>query len=124
MPIQDVGGMKQVLQNYSAKDWSKSANLKTSGLEQIKGTNLDFSGQLGGTQKPQSFGQMLAGSIAEVNNLQVEANTAIEKLVSGRSQNLHETMLAVEKAEIAFRTMNQVRQKVIDAYQEVMRMQV
>ena len=48
----------------------------------------------------------------------------VEVLVSGKSKNIHETMLAVEKAEIAFKTMNQIRTKVIDAYKEVMRMQV
>ena len=67
---------------------------------------------------------MLTTSIGEVNNLQVEANQAVQKLVTGESKNLHETMLAVEQAEIAFKTMNQIRMKVIDAYKEVMRMQI
>ena len=48
----------------------------------------------------------------------------MEKLASGKSQNLHETLLTVEKAEIAFKTMNQVRSKVIDAYKEIMKMQI
>ena len=63
-------------------------------------------------------------SIAELNAMQTEANVAMEKLASGESQNLHETLLAVEKADIAFRTMNQVRTKVIDAYREIMKMQI
>jgi flagellar hook-basal body complex protein FliE len=49
---------------------------------------------------------------------------AMEKLASGESKNLHETLLTVEKADIAFRTMNQIRSKVIEAYKEVMRMQI
>ena len=48
----------------------------------------------------------------------------MSKLASGKSKNIHETMLAVENAEIAFKTMNQIRMKVIDAYKEIMRMQM
>ncbi|MBF0208260.1 MAG: flagellar hook-basal body complex protein FliE, partial [Oligoflexia bacterium] len=51
-------------------------------------------------------------------------NMAIEKLATGDSDNLHETMLMVEQAEIAFKTMNQIRQKVIDAYKEIIRIQI
>ncbi len=45
-------------------------------------------------------------------------------LASGQTKNISETMLAVENAEIAFKTMNQVRMKVIEAYKEIMRMQM
>ena len=48
----------------------------------------------------------------------------MQKLASGESKNLHETLLAVEKADIAFRQMNQIRMKVIDAYKEIMKMQM
>lgn len=71
-----------------------------------------------------SFADFLADSVNKVNNLQRDANFAMEKLASGKTKNIHETMLAIERAEIAFKTMNQVRAKVIDAYREVMRMQV
>ena len=71
-----------------------------------------------------SFTDMLVDSMSKVNDLQTEANSAIEKLATGKTKNIHETMLAVEKADIAFKTMNQIRSKVIDAYREVMRMQV
>jgi flagellar hook-basal body complex protein FliE len=60
----------------------------------------------------------------EVNSMQVEANKAIQNLAAGKTKNIHETMLAVENAEIAFKTMNQIRMKVIEAYKEVMRMQM
>ena len=59
-----------------------------------------------------------------MNGLQKEANVAIEKLATGESKDIASTMLAVEKAEIAFKAMNQIRMKVIDAYQEIMRMQI
>ena len=71
-----------------------------------------------------SFIDFLSDSVNRVNNLQKDAHLAIEQLTSGKTKNIHETMLAVEQAEIAFKVMNQVRSKVIDAYREVMRMQV
>jgi flagellar hook-basal body complex protein FliE len=67
---------------------------------------------------------MLQTSIAEVNQLQNAADNSIEQLVAGRSRNLHETMIAMEKADISFRLMMEVRNKIIEAYNEVMRMQV
>jgi flagellar hook-basal body complex protein FliE len=48
----------------------------------------------------------------------------MQKIASGESKNLHETLLAVERAEIAFKTMNQVRSKVLEAYKEIMRTQI
>lgn len=119
MPIKDIGGISQVLQNHKASSWKGSANLNLESMDSLKGIKTP---QIG--QERQTFGQMLANSISEVNSLQHQANEAIENLVTGRSRNLHETMIAVEQAEIAFMTMNQIRQKVIEAYHEVMRMQV
>ena len=73
----------------------------------------------------ESFESFFKSSISSVNKLQSNANTAIEKLVAGdKSQTIQDTMIAVEKAELAFKTLNQVRQKVIDAYREVIKMQI
>ncbi len=71
-----------------------------------------------------SFGKLLKNSIEEVNRLQSEAGRSIEHLITGESKNLHETMIAMEKAKISFRLMLEVRNKIIEAYQDVMRMQV
>jgi flagellar hook-basal body complex protein FliE len=76
------------------------------------------------TEDGETFSQTLAESLGKVNDLQTDADTAIEGLVSGKSQNIHETMLAVGKADIAFRMTMQVRNKIVEAYQEVLRMQV
>ena len=71
-----------------------------------------------------SFGEFLADSIGKVNDLQVQSDKAMQRIASGDSQNIHETLLAVERADIAFKQMNQIRMKVIDAYKEIMKMQV
>jgi flagellar hook-basal body complex protein FliE len=71
-----------------------------------------------------SFADIMRDSVADVNNMQVQADTAIKELVAGRNKNIHETMLAVERADASLRLMMQVRNKVLDAYKEIMRMQV
>ena len=71
-----------------------------------------------------SFADTLAESLNKVNEIQQEADKAIEKLAAGKTQNIHETMLAVGKADTAFRMTMQVRNKIVEAYQEVLRMQV
>jgi flagellar hook-basal body complex protein FliE len=71
-----------------------------------------------------TFGQVLKESIDEVNRLQGVANKAIEDLTAGRTKNIHETMIALEKAEISFKLMLRVRNKILEAYNEVMRMGV
>lgn len=74
-------------------------------------------------QEP-GFADNLKDAISKVNTMQKTADTKVQELVTGQSSNIHETMIAVEKADIALKLMTQVRNKIIDAYQEVMKMQV
>ncbi|EPZ51823.1 flagellar hook-basal body complex protein FliE [Halobacteriovorax sp. GFR7] len=120
MAINNITTMNDVFNSHKMREWTSP----TGGAEEFKLEGFDELSKVTPSERSQSFSEMLSNQIMDVNNLQKEANTAIEKLVSGESKNIHETMLAVERAEIAFKTMNQVRNKVIDAYKEVMRMQV
>ncbi len=70
-----------------------------------------------------SFSEIMRDSVDKVNLYQSQADTAIKELVSGRSKNIHETMLAIERADSSLKLMMQVRNKVLDAYREIMRMQ-
>ena len=81
-------------------------------------------GSAGGAPGQASFGQVLKDSLAQVNHLQHEADGAIQQLATGGTATLHDTMLTIEKAELSFRLMMQVRNKIVEAYQEVLRMQV
>lgn len=71
-----------------------------------------------------SFSDVLGDAVNAVNTAHKEADVKMQELATGKSQNIHETMIAAEKADIALRLMVQVRNKVIEAYQEIMRMQV
>ena len=71
-----------------------------------------------------SFGEMLKGSLDQVNQLQNEADTSIDNLANGTQTDIHQTMIAVEKADISFELLMQIRNKLIAAYDKVMRMPV
>lgn len=79
-----------------------------------------------GASEPEgaSFADMLKESIAEVNDLKIEADQAIEDLATGKTGDLQGTILALEKADVSFKMMMEVRSKILSAYQEVMRTQV
>lgn len=70
------------------------------------------------------FNSYLKSALGEVGELQDQANQAVRQMVGEGKGDLQETMLALEKADISFRLMMQIRNKVLDAYQEIMRMQV
>ena len=73
---------------------------------------------------PESFGAALKGAVKEVNGLQVQADKVSAKMATGDLQDVHQAMIAMQKASLAMQFTVQVRNKVIDAYQEIMRTQV
>jgi flagellar hook-basal body complex protein FliE len=120
MAIQSFSQMQNTFKSYGTDNWAKSVefgkkmDFKTQELPQLGAPSTDS----------KSFGEFLSDSISKVNSLQQDANVSMQRIASGDSQNLHETLLAVERADIALRQMNQVRNKVIDAYKEIMKMQI
>lgn len=70
------------------------------------------------------FAEKLWQALEEVNNLQKEADAAILDVALGKEENLHRAIIALERANLALGLAVQVRNKVIEAYQEIMRMQV
>lgn len=98
-------------------------------FDPIKGATL--AGELAKAVKPGEAGKgagmftdVLKDSIEKVNVLQGEADKAVEGLVKGETKNVHDTMIAIEKANLSFNMMIQVRNKLLSAYEEIMRMQV
>ena len=85
----------------------------------------------GGTGTPASgpaagpgFKEMLGDYLKQVNEMQQDADKAVVDLATGRLDNLHEVVAAVSEADLSFRLMMQVRNKLVDAYNEIMRLQV
>ena len=71
-----------------------------------------------------SFADVLRSSIQEVNSLQAQADAAIRDLTLGRTDNVTEVVNQVEKADLAFRALLAVRNKLIEAYEEINRLRV
>ena len=90
--------------------------IKPQGTEGVKET---------GTGEKKSFSEMMVQAVSEVDEMQHDADNKIADLITGKGNvTTHEAMVALEKADIAFQLMNQVRSKIVRAYEEVLRTQV
>ena len=78
----------------------------------------------GDLKKSQSFSQIFKSMISDTNSLQSDAAKIAEKFALGEIADVHEVMIAAEKAGVAFELVMEIRNKLLDAYQEFMRMQV
>jgi flagellar hook-basal body complex protein FliE len=72
----------------------------------------------------ESFVATLKDALAKINEAQGQADVSVQSLLTGQSTNLHETMIALQKADVSFQLMLQVRNKIVGAYEEIMRMQL
>lgn len=70
------------------------------------------------------FAQVLNDAVKDVNNMQVEADKTMESFVLGETDELHQVMIASEEAKLSLQYMVQLRNKVVEAYQEISRMQI
>jgi flagellar hook-basal body complex protein FliE len=75
--------------------------------------------QVGSSQAAGTFKDMLLDSIDQVNQMQTNADRAVESLFTGGDVNPAEVLTAVQKADLTFRMMMQVRNKLMQAYQEI-----
>lgn len=99
--------------------------------------NIDAMRALGGTnplepsKQPQkndpngpSFKETLSGFMTDVSSMQNQADESIQRMVAGDTSDVHQVMNNVEEAKTAFNMMMEIRNKVMDAYDEVMRMRL
>lgn len=99
-------------------------------MNPLSGVHYPNSLPIGGTQATQqaaagdSFKDFLLDSINQVNSMQHDADQAVEDLFTGQDVNPAEVLTAVQKADLAFRMMMQVRNKLIQVYQEIKDIQI
>jgi flagellar hook-basal body complex protein FliE len=102
--------------------------MNINGIQSGYGIGSSFPAAGTGGAKPvapaEGAGKFLGELVSKVNDLQQHADKEIQRLSTGESKGLHEVMLAMEKSGVAFQFLTQVRNKAMDAYQEIMRMQV
>ena len=70
------------------------------------------------------FQEVFAGAVRGVEGASQSASASVEQFLSGEGGELHSVILATQRAELGFDLMLQMRNKVVSAYQEIMRMQV
>jgi flagellar hook-basal body complex protein FliE len=71
-----------------------------------------------------SFAELLQQATSQVNQAQQEAEKAARDFALGEAQSIHNTIIEIERADLSLRLLTQVRNKVVEAYQEIMRMQI
>ncbi len=81
-------------------------------------------GAAGGASEASSFGSFLTDQVKSVNTMQMDANDMVHSMLTGGNVNEAEVLTAVQKADLAFRMMLQVRNKLIEAYREVQQIQI
>ncbi|SEF41599.1 flagellar hook-basal body complex protein FliE [Nitrosomonas ureae] len=106
----DKNGIDNILQQLQAASALASGTKKQLGNDEV--ASVDFS-------------EKLKSAIDQVNKSQVSADRLSEQFVSDQSNvDLHEVMISLQKANVSFQSMVQVRNKLVTAYQEIMNMQV
>ena len=84
----------------------------------------DVTGPAKTTDTGQGFGAMLEKAIGNLNQLQTDATQQSQALATGQAQNIDQVVMAVEKASLSLELAAQVRNKAVEAYQDIFRMQV
>ena len=74
------------------------------------------------TEKP--FRDVLLEKVEQVSILQKETETVVSRLTSGELKNVNEVLVAVQKAEVAYQTLMQIRSRLMEAYEEISRLQI
>lgn len=95
------------------------------GIQDSVTNRIGLSSPANATGKTKSkFAHVLKEAIADVNDAQITSNQKTEALALGQIDDLHDVMISAQKASITLETSVQIQRKVIDAYNEIMRMQV
>jgi flagellar hook-basal body complex protein FliE len=103
---------------------SDSNRLLETGRTASELRNERMNAESGASGEVRSFADTLKAAVNSVNELSQESNEQLQKLATGENKNIPEVMIAAEKSAVAFKLLMQVRNKMIEAYQEVMKMQV
>jgi flagellar hook-basal body complex protein FliE len=98
-------------------------NTISSGLPNFPGTLPTSPTTPSRAETEGGFGSTLKDAINQMNELSDSSDQKVAELVKGDRQDIHNVMIAVEKADIAFQLMMQVRNKIVNAYQEVSKLQ-
>jgi flagellar hook-basal body complex protein FliE len=96
------------------------------GISQVVSTIADTShgSTPGASAESGGFLDSLKSAIGKANDVQVQAGQAVDALMTGQTQDIHRTMVALQQADVSFQLMMQIRNKLVTAYEEIQRMQI
>jgi flagellar hook-basal body complex protein FliE len=101
------------------------AGAKAISLPELQTLNPSASIQPPDAAQPSySFQNLVGNFVNEVSDKQAAAGDAVNGLLSGKNVSLHQAMISMEEASVSFQLMVEVRNKLVDSYQELMRMQI
>jgi flagellar hook-basal body complex protein FliE len=100
---------------------SASTSALSSALSGLTNSGASSASAAGGAASP--FADLLTDAVGQVNDLENQAHTAVTGLISGSGVDVHQAMIATQKADMAFELALSVRNKAVQAYQSVIGMQ-
>jgi flagellar hook-basal body complex protein FliE len=100
-----------------------SISIPTAELRELNSQPLTGASAAGAPAES-SFSSVLGQMVDGVNRKQTAASQALQDLQGGQNVSLHQTMIAMEEASVSFQLMVEVRNRLLESYQEIMRMQV
>lgn len=86
--------------------------------------NLNISNTTEEKANGTSFSNVLSDAISKVNDFEVNANNKIESLIKGEDVEMHEVMLAMQESVLSLQALIEVRNKTVEAYQEISKLQL
>lgn len=104
-------------------DASQISKLLAHRLKGKSGAEALLAHQTKNLEAGQAFKNVLSRYVGDVNVLQHEADDQIQQVAAGKTEDLHEVMIAMDEAETSFELMMEMRNKLVDAYKELSRMQ-
>jgi flagellar hook-basal body complex protein FliE len=118
MRLAGAGGIQNLSGNLAGVQAPKISTQELPGVGNIGPAETD------GIQPGRSFSDFLGEMVRDVNAKQADASATVNGALAGENVPLHQAMLSVEEASVSFQLMVEVRNKLLDSYQELMRMQI
>jgi flagellar hook-basal body complex protein FliE len=123
LPISNIPQALPIQQIKQMQEAVEAAGMRMPGVDSVSGVGK--ASEVSGAQAANdSFGNMLGKMVEEVNAKQNQATDTVNALQSGGNVSLHQAVIAMEEASVSFQLMVEVRNKLLESYQELMRMQI
>ncbi|WP_227395539.1 flagellar hook-basal body complex protein FliE [Jeotgalibacillus aurantiacus] len=99
-------------------------NIHSMGIESLSPSTSQLSTKVSPYNAQQNFAQMLKSSINSLNEAQLQSDQMTQRMINGENVELHDVMIASQKASVSLNLTMEMRNKAVEAYQEIMRMPV